>query len=141
MGISCDLLPERTDLSNKRHFYEATLPFILGVSLSSAGLLVCGVSVANATIMAGSYSSCTVIEKDDSALTKGQSSVFVHADGCNGNSETKVFSVANDTSVGYPDPQLTFKDLEVGKTYNFTTRGIEVPLLHSRESIIKIDSN
>jgi hypothetical protein len=113
---------------------------IAALSLTLVGLLACGVTVVNATVMTGSYASCKVVEKDDSAAIKGKSDLLIHAEGCNGGSETFVFAVDGSHAVGFPEHALTFHDIEVGNLYEFETRGFQIPFLHSHETVIKISA-
>lgn len=98
-----------------------------------------GFSIFAATTITSSTSTgCVVTDKDRSTGYKGRSDMRVYVEGCNGSSETKVFSVADNWFAGQFSSADTFGKIEVGKTYDFETRGMRVPILSAFENIVSV---
>jgi hypothetical protein len=125
-------------LSSNRYLKPLPFATIIGVSIASLGFLACALSVANATVLTVSHTSCTVTKKEAVASTKGQTDLLIHAEGCDGNPENKIFSMANNHEVGNPHHEITFEEMEAGRIYTFETRGHQILPRGSHETIIKI---
>jgi hypothetical protein len=98
-----------------------------------------GFSIFAATsITSATSTGCVVTEKDRSTGYKGRSDMRVYAEGCNGSSETKVFSVSDNWFAGQFASADTYGKIEVGKTYDFETRGMRVPIISSFENIVGV---
>lgn len=106
--------------------------FIMGLTV-----LMLGFSVFQSAVVTGSAVSCTVTDKDRASDGNGGSDMRIYAEGCNGDSGMQVFQVADNIFVGEFASSNTFAEIEVGKTYDFETRGTRVPVLSMFENIVE----
>jgi hypothetical protein len=121
--------PDRNSPSRWSRFKEKAQKPVLVVML-----LVVGCAFYNGIAVSGTYTNCVVT--DTHAGYKSQNN-RVYAEGCNGSSEVKAFSVESNWLVGKFAP-VSMSKFEVGKTYDFTVRGNNVPILLLTENIIEV---
>lgn len=93
----------------------------------------CFVFLTN-TFVVTTVTGCVV--KDKSNLGYTDKSNRVYAEGCNGSSEGKTFAVRSQWFAGQFNAGDTYATIEEGKTYNFTTRGLDIPFASVRGNIV-----
>lgn len=118
-----------------KRFRLTAIPVFVIMALA---LGIMGFSVFQASAVTGSATSCTVTDKDRASNGDGGSDMRIYTEGCNGASAVKVFSVADNIFIGEFASADTFAEIEVGKTYNFETRGSRVPVLSMFENIVGV---
>lgn len=111
---------------------------VIAVVFVVFALAASGFTLYSAAAISGHSTGCVVKDKDRSTGYKGRSDMRVYAEGCNGNSETKVFQVSDNWFAGQVASADTYAKIEVGKTYDFETRGIRFPVLSSFENIVGV---
>ena len=74
---------------------------------------------------------CVVVDKDRTSKPKGGSDMRIYTDNC-GN-----FKVDDSWLSGTFHASDTYRDIKVGATYNFTTRGFRVPFLSAFPNIVE----
>lgn len=110
--------------------------FVVAVfALTIAGI---GVSFFGASSITSSFAGCTVTDKDRSSDGDGGSDMRIYTEGCDGKSAVKVFHVADNWFAGQVASADTFASIKVGKTYDFETRGMRIPVLSMFENIVEV---
>lgn len=97
-----------------------------------------GFTLYGAVAIDGTSTGCVVKDKDRTTGYKGHSDMRVYAEGCNGSSETKVFQVSDNWFAGQFASADTYAKIEIGKTYDFKTRGARVPIINNFENIVEV---
>lgn len=110
----------------------------LTISFIVVAVLGVGFTLFSAVAISGTSTGCVVTDKDRSTGYKGRTDMRVYTEGCNGSSEVRVFSVADNWFAGQFASADTFAKVEVGKTYDFETRGMRVPILSTFENIVGV---
>lgn len=118
--------------------YRRPFQSAFAVVVVAIAVIAIGFTLFSAAAISGSSTGCVVKDKDRSTGYKGRSDMRVYAEGCNGSSETKVFSVSDNWFVGQFASADTYAKIEIGKTYDFETRGMRVPVLSSFENIVGV---
>lgn len=118
--------------------YRRPFQSVFAVCVVIVAILAVGFTLYSAAAISGSSTGCVVKDKDRSQGYKGRSDMRVYAEGCNGSSETKVFSVGDNWFAGQFASADTYAKIEVGKTYDFETRGMRIPVLSSFENIVGV---
>jgi hypothetical protein len=98
----------------------------LALPIVIVGFLLIGFSLFNGIAISGTSTGCVVKEKVNSPYGNSKYN-RVYVEGCNGRSEVKVFLVRDNWSAGQLAPNDTYAKIEVGKTYDFETRGMHIP--------------
>jgi hypothetical protein len=110
--------------------------FVIAVfALTLTGI---GFSVFGASSVTGTAVGCTVTDKDRSSDGDGGSDMRIYTEGCDGKSAVKVFHVADNWFAGEVASADTYAGIQIGKTYNFETRGMRIPVLSSFENIVGV---
>lgn len=123
---------------NKRASRRRPFQSVFAVCVVVVAILAVGFTLYSAAAISGSSTGCVVKDKDRSTGYKGRSDMRVYAEGCNGSSETKVFQVSDNWFAGQFASADTYAKIEVGKTYDFETRGMRIPILSSFENIVGV---
>lgn len=110
-----------------------TILIVLAVALVAVLL---GVMTYNAIAVSGSAKGCTVVNKTETRGSKGHMHREIFAEGCSGSTEHRTFSVDENWFAGQLDPKETYTKLEIGKTYDFETRGSKIELINALENIV-----
>lgn len=92
--------------------------------------------VFNYLTVTGSVSSCTVVGKEEHNLTKGKKEFRIVTEGCEG-SGAKTLQLT-DNLLSRSETRKVYDSLEIGKTYDFETRGAEVPFISPYSKITQI---
>lgn len=100
---------------------------ILAVAIGS---IVFG--IANATHVETQYA-CHVTDKDRSSNGNGGSDMRVYTDNCG------VFNVADSLLSWTWSSADTYNEVEVGETYDFTTRGYRVPFFSMFPNVVEVE--
>jgi hypothetical protein len=100
--------------------------------------VILGTITFNALAVSGSADGCTVTKMTETKGTKGHMHRRIYTEGCNGSTEQKVFSVEHNWFAGQFDPKGAYSKLEIGKTYDFVTRGSRIELIGSFENIVGV---
>jgi hypothetical protein len=105
-------------------------------ALSIAIIVLCfGFIFCNEAVISDSATGCVVKNKIHiGSKNKGNT---IYTEGCNGSSEGKTFSVKNNWFAGQFAAGDTYDQIEIGKTYDFVTRGITNPLLQTGGNIVE----
>jgi hypothetical protein len=103
-----------------------------------AAIILTGFTFFGAAAVESSYTGCTVTAKDRTSDGEGGSDMRIYTQGCNDSSEVRVFNVADNVFVGQYASANTYASIEIGKTYNFETRGYRIPVLSLFENIVGI---
>lgn len=90
-----------------------------------------------AIAVTNSHTSCTVVDKDRTRDSEGNSDMRIYAEGCDGASKSQVFQVSDNWFAGQFASANTYAEIEVGKTYDFETRGTRIPILSFFENIVE----
>lgn len=111
---------------------------LLNKPVLSIAIIVLGFGFyfCNETVISGTDTGCVVKNKIHvGSKNKGN---VVYTEGCNGSNEGKVFPVKNNWFAGQFAAGDTYDKIEIGKTYDFDTRGMEKPWLQTGGNIIKV---
>lgn len=132
--------PAYSDVSNTSPFRNKKFRLArLGVFIiMGLAFIVMGFSMFQGAAVSGSATSCTVTDKDRASDGEGGSDMRIYTEGCNDSSKVRVFSVADNIFIGEFASADTFAAIEVGKTYDFETRGSRVPVLSMFENIVGV---
>ena len=113
-----------------RSFSLFTAFVIVGITVFALGL---GTMIVGSTVT-NTFHSCSVTNKDRTTGTKGTSDMRVYAN-CEGNPAVQVFSVNDNPFVLQFNSADIYGNIEVGKTYDFTTHGFRIPVLSMFDNI------
>jgi hypothetical protein len=97
-----------------------------------------GFSFFGAAAVQGVSIGCTVTDKDRTSDGQGGSDMRIYTKGCNDSSAVKVFTVADNMFMGEYASADTYSGIEIGKTYDFETRGFRIPVLSQFENIVGV---
>lgn len=91
-----------------------------------------GTAVVSST-KTGVSAGCVVNDKDRTKDSNGNSDMRVYTDNCG------TFSVSDSILDGTFSSADTFSKIKVGKTYDFDTRGVRVPVLSMFPNIVEVN--
>lgn len=107
-----------------------------GMIVLTLGLF--GFGAFQAVAVQNSHTSCTVVDKDRTKNSEGQSDMRIYTEGCDGENGSQVFQVGDNWFAGQFDSANTYAEIEVGESYDFETRGTRVPILSMFENIVEV---
>lgn len=134
MSYSSRYSPARFKRSRWGAFQNVFIAAFLVIAVLGVGFSI----FAATSITSATFTGCVVTDKDRSTGYKGRSDMRVYVEGCNGSSETKVFQVSDNWFAGQFSSADTFGKIEVGKTHDFETRGMRIPIISSFENIVGV---
>jgi hypothetical protein len=106
------------------------------ISIFALTIAMVGFSFFTASSVSSVANGCTVTDKDRSSDGQGGSNMRIYTKGCNDSSKVTVFTVADNPFVGQYASADTYAGIEIGKTYNFETRGVRIPVISAMENIV-----
>lgn len=115
--------------------FENLSAILIAVGVALVAVLL-GVITFNAVAVSGNADGCTVVSKTETRGYKGHMKREITAEGCNGSTEHKVFSMDDNWFAGQFDSKDAYSKLTVGKAYDFETRGSKIELIDARENIV-----
>jgi hypothetical protein len=130
--------PYESSRFSKKSARWSKVQTIIAVGFIIFAVLAGGITMYGAVAVSGTSTGCVVKDKDRSTGYKGRSDMRVYTEGCNGSSEGKVFQVSDNWFAGQFASADTYAKIEVGKTYNFETRGMRIPILSTFENIVGV---
>lgn len=119
---------------NKGFILAGTMAAVIMV-LTLVGV---GFSVFQSAGVSSSVTSCTVTGKDRTSNHDGGSDMRIYAEGCDGVSTTRVFTVADNVFTGQFASADVFANIKIGKTYNFQLRGSRIPVISMLQNIVGV---
>jgi hypothetical protein len=124
---------------NRSPFSRIPILFRVAVgAIFALTFVIMGFSYFGAAAVESTATGCTVTNKDRTSDGEGGSDMRIYTQGCNDSSAVKVFTVADNWFVGQVASADVFASIEIGKTYDFETRGFRIPVLSQFENIVGV---